>query len=143
MTQRHKQPLTQGYFLFFSKTQPKPELLRQLTQPGLQIIEESRRKALSVKPDGSIGAKRFQILRAAADAAGAGGAERHDGFAGEVVAFDTRADDTRRLSPPDGVRVILLHAFCKARKHRPCGRIFLLPRCAGIVVVIFALETAA
>ena len=44
MTQRHKQPLTQGYFLFFSKIQPKPELLRQLTQPGLQTSKNPAEK---------------------------------------------------------------------------------------------------
>ena len=57
------------------------------------------RKAVSVKPTGTV-CDRSKCRIAVAEAAAGGGAEGSQRLAGEIVALDKRTHNTRRFSPP-------------------------------------------
>lgn len=60
-----------------------------------------RRKSFSFFQNGT-GARRFQMGVGVSHAATAGGGERNNGFAGQIILLQKRIDDSGRDIPPDG-----------------------------------------
>lgn len=82
----------------------------------------------------------MQVGIARPDAAGVRGAERNDGLAREVMAFEKSENDFRSFAPPDGIteenHIVVGEVFAFSLDGRTCRRIVLLTVGTGRRIVV-------